>query len=275
MLVAYAKLALKADLLAERARPTTRGSQQTLAQYFPHAMREQYADELAAAPAAPRDHHQLRRQLDGQPRRHHLRLPGAGGDRRHPRAGRPRVRRLPRGVRPGGLRRARSRRSTTSCRPQTQTDALPRVPAAPRPRGPAGSSPSRPSQPRHRRRGRAVRGRCRGARAAGAELLQRRREERGWRSGPPSWRGRGLPPTSPRAPRSLLDWFSLLDIVDIADRHRPRRRARSPPLYYVRLGAVRHRRDAHQGQPACRATTAGTPWPAAPCATTSTPCSSP
>ena len=46
-------------------------------------------------PAAPRDRHQRGRQLDGQPGRHHLRLPRAGGGRGHPRAGHPGVRRLP------------------------------------------------------------------------------------------------------------------------------------------------------------------------------------
>ena len=45
------------------------------------------------------------------------------------------------------------------------------------------------------------------------------------------------------------------------------------PVYFADLRAVRHRRDADAGDPSCRATTAGTPWPAARCATTCTPCS--
>ena len=56
-------------------------------------------------------------------------------------------------------------------------------------------------------------------------------------------------------------------------RHRPRPE-RHRPAVLPGLGAVRHRRDAHARSPACRATTAGTPWPVAPCATTCTPCSS-
>ena len=56
-------------------------------------------------------------------------------------------------------------------------------------------------------------------------------------------------------------------------RHRPRpERRRAAVLPGLR--AVRHRRDAQQGHRACRATTGGTPWPAARCATTCTPCSS-
>ena len=78
VLVAYAKLALKADLM-----PTALADdpwfQQTLTEYFPPQIQDEYATQLAA--------HPLRREIvinavvnsDGQPGRDHLRLPGRGG----------------------------------------------------------------------------------------------------------------------------------------------------------------------------------------------------
>ena len=61
---------------ALRRSPTTRGSSPTLADYFPEPIRERYRRRARRAPAAPRDHHQRGGQLDGQPRRDHLRVPG-------------------------------------------------------------------------------------------------------------------------------------------------------------------------------------------------------
>ena len=154
VLVAYAKLALKADLLPS-ALPDDPWFQSTLADYFPGPIRERYRDQLREPPAAPRDHHQRGGQLDGQPGRHHLRLP-----RRRRRPGR-RPSRWP-APSSSAVRSStslatsrRSRRSTTSSPPTPQTDALPRVPPA---AGPLGALvPAEPSGlARRRRRGRAV-----------------------------------------------------------------------------------------------------------------------
>ncbi len=74
MLVAYAKLALKARPAAQRAAgravvPVDAG------RLLPGADPRPYARPAGQPPAAPRDHHQLGGQLDGQPGRHHVRLP--------------------------------------------------------------------------------------------------------------------------------------------------------------------------------------------------------
>ena len=154
VLVAYAKLALKDDLLPDGAAgravvPVDAG------RLLPGADPRPVRRPARRPPAAPRDRHQRGGQLDGQPGRHHLRVPRRGGDRRDPRAGRPRVRRLPRGLRPDRPTSPRSRRSTTSS------------PPAPRRRSTSssagcwtarcgGSCSNRPSSPGRRRRGRAV-----------------------------------------------------------------------------------------------------------------------
>ena len=198
-------------------------------------------------PAAPRDRHQRGRQLARQPRRHHLRVPGRGGDRRDRRGGRPRVRRLPRGVRAVRLRRRASRRWTTSCPPQTQTalylefrrllDRAARWFLTARPtgidivaevdrfRGPVAQFAPRIPQ-----------------------LLQggeRKRLER---------RGKeleklGAPHEMALRAATLLDLYSLLDVVDLAhDAAVPGRGGGRRLL--LRLGEVRHRRDAHPRHPA-------------------------
>ncbi len=103
VLVAYAKLALKEDILASShpRRPLLRAHPGGL---LPAADPGEVRRRAREPPAAPRDRHQLGGQLDGQPGRHHLRVPGRGGGGRHPRAGHPRVRGLPRGLRAGRLR---------------------------------------------------------------------------------------------------------------------------------------------------------------------------
>ena len=71
---------------------------------------------------------------------------------------------------------------------------------------------------------------------------------------------------------SLLDWYSLLDIVDIADRHRPRA-GDVAPLYY--LVSERFGIDAMLSK--VTELPRDDRWDAlarAPCATTSTRCSS-
>ena len=99
---------------SRRRCPTTRGSPRRWPATSRRPLREQVRRADRGSPAAPRDHHQLGRQLDGQPGRHHLRLPRRGGDRGVARAGRPRLRRVPRDLRPRRLRAPRSRPPTTS-----------------------------------------------------------------------------------------------------------------------------------------------------------------
>ena len=257
--------------------PTTRTSSATLRRYFPTA------DARAATPT----------QLDGHPLRREIittqvvndlvnrggitfvfRL--AGGDRRHARArspGRLRGRREIFGL--GRLRATRSRRSTTSSPPRRRPRLLPRVPPPARPRRRAGCSPTGAppldigAEIEH------FSGVVRELRAAGARAAARRASRRRARARRDelvrAGRARG-----PRAcgRRRCSTAYSLLDIVEIADRHRPRPDrggAACTSLVSERFGL-----DAMLGQDhrACRATTAGTPWPAARCATTSTRCSS-
>ena len=139
----------------------------TLRSYFPTRVRRALRRPARDPPAAPRDHHHLPRQRDGQPRRHHLRLPLRGGDGR----------RLP----------SKSPAPTRSCREifglrdfvaavealdhrvaDGRADrAVPDVPATARPR--RAVVPADPARPdRHRRRDRALRARRRAARADAA-----------------------------------------------------------------------------------------------------------
>ena len=121
MLVAYAKLALKKDLLPS-ALPDDPWFQQTLTEYFPTAIREKYAGRSWPA---------TRCAARSSPTRWSTRWstaaasPSPSGPRRRPAPTPeqvdPRVRRVPRGVRPASASSPRSRRWTTSCRPQTQT----------------------------------------------------------------------------------------------------------------------------------------------------------
>ena len=260
VLVAYAKLALKEDLLASVAprRPLVRAH---AGRVLPAARSaSEYADAARRAPAAPRDRHQRGGQLDGQPGRHHLRLPGRGGDRRDPGAGRPRVRRLPRGLRAGRLRRrgrgARQRRAdggadarSTSSSAGCSTGRC------------GGSSPRGPptldiGAEVERFRGIGARARARVPEpAAGRENAPPRA-----RANELDKAGRARGRSRLRA-ASLLDLYSLLDIVDIADEHGPRaERRRAGSTTYV-VGAVRHRRDAQRGQPAAARRPLGRPGP--------------
>ena len=209
-------------------------------------------------PAAPRDHHQLGGQLDGQPGRHHVRLPRGGGDRRHPRAGRPRVRGLPRGLRPDAPTSPRSRRSTTSS------------PPTPRPRSTwssAGCWTARSGGScRTARRPWTSAPRSSGSVAVVAEhgpqmlsLLQGEERQRLERriaeleaAGAPS---RDRDPGG-RAARPVLAAGRGRDLR----RDRPRRqRGRAGLLRDLR--AVRHRRDADAGDPAAARRPLGRPGP--------------
>ena len=147
-------------------------------------------------PAAPRDRHQLGGQLDGQPGRHHVRLPGRGGDRRHPGAGGPRVRGLPRGLRPDAPTSPRSRRSTTSS------------PPAPRPRSTWSSAG------------------CSTARCAGSCRTARRR----WTSAPrSSASARSWPSTARRCCPCCWGRSASGSSAGSPSWRRPARRARSRP----------------------------------------------
>ena len=117
VLVAYAKIALKADLLAVRAagRPVVPADPDRL------------LPEGAASSGTPTGsaEHPLRREIitnwvvNSMVNRGGITFAfrAHGGDRRDAGAGRAGVRGLPRGVRPAELRAPRSRRSTTWCRP--------------------------------------------------------------------------------------------------------------------------------------------------------------
>ena len=231
MLVAYAKLALKEDILASSI-PDDPYFERTLAEYFPPAIRETYAGRARRAPAAPRDRHERGGQLDGQPRRHHLRVPGPGGGRRDPRAGHPRVRRLPRGLRaaPTTWREVEALDNVVPTAAQTalylefrrlldrvgalvpHVAARRRSTSAPRSSGSAAScASSRPQVP---------------------DAAARRRAQARSSGGPPSSSRPACPTSSRCARRSLLDWYSLLDIVDIAT-ETGREPTDVAPLYYL------------------------------------------
>ena len=267
VLVAYAKLALKEDLLPSEL-PDDPWFQATLTDYFPAGAARAVRRRAGRAPAAPRDHHQLGGQLDGQPRRHHLRLPGDGGDRRDAGADRPGVRGLPRDLRPAELRPrgrgARQRRVHRRAEP-----ALPRVPAADRPLD-ALVPDLPPVAARRRQRGRPVRRggrRVRPAdprpaqgRRAEAPAAQRRRAREGRRARR-RWRcARRACSTSSRCSTSS---------TSPPTRGRPRPTSRRSTSC-CRSGSASTR--CSPGSPTCRATTAGTRWPVAPCATTCMPC---
>ena len=89
--VAYAKIALDRGPGRHRALPDEPWFAPTLRGYFPQPLRRALRRPARRPPAAPRDHHDLRGQRDGQPGRHHVRLPRRGGDRRRRRAGGPRL----------------------------------------------------------------------------------------------------------------------------------------------------------------------------------------
>ena len=245
-LVAYAKLALKDDLLPTRAarRPVVPARPGRL---LPAPVRERFAERAGRAPPAARDHHQRRRQLDGQPRRHHVRLPRDGGDRRDGRAGRAGVRRRAARCSASPAAWPRSRPSTTACRPRCRpmlylefrrlldravrwflTARPGRSTWAPRSTGSVRSCASS---------GRAS-ATC--SRATERPRLERARRRAGGGRG-----ARGRSPAGGRPARRVL-----------APRHRRHRRdtgttpTEVAALYYSLLRAVRHRRDAHPGHPA-------------------------
>ena len=79
--MAYCKIHLYAQLL-ESDLPEDPYLAHDLERYFPPPLPERYSDRDAVAPAEPRDHRDRRGQPARRPRRHHVRLPPARGDRR-------------------------------------------------------------------------------------------------------------------------------------------------------------------------------------------------
>ena len=232
MLVAYAKLALKEDLLADRAarRPVVRSRR------WPTTSRRRCASstptELAEPPAAPRDHHQRGGQLDGQPRRHHLRLPGR---RRRPAPTPEQVARAFVVCREVFDLPASSRavEALDNVVPTGGADrALPRVPPAARPVGAL--------VPQTRPAALDVAAEVERFRAGGRPSSRRRcpsccraRSASGCSGGPQELEklGRARGARAARRP-ALLDLFSLLDIVEIAPRH-GRDADEVAPVYFV------------------------------------------
>ena len=98
MLLAYAKITLTRRAASPR-RCRTSLLRRRAARLLPDAAARAVRRPARPPPAAPRDHHDRCGQRHGQPRRHHLRLPRAGGDRREPGGDRPGLHRRARGLR--------------------------------------------------------------------------------------------------------------------------------------------------------------------------------
>ena len=270
VLVAYAKLALKEDILASSI-PDDPYFERTLADYFPPAIRETYAAELAE--------HPLRREI----------VTNSVVNSMVNRGG---ITFAFRAQEEAGATPEQVTRAFVVCREvfgladyvrevealdnvvptAAQTGALPRVPPAARPLG-AVVPHVAALDARHRRRDRALPRRRAASSARRCPTCCAATSASASTAGPPSSSRRACPTSSRLRAAMLLDWYS-------AARHRRHRRRDGPragrrrAAVLPRVRALRHRLDAQQGQRACRATTAGTPWPAARCATTCTPCSS-
>ena len=231
VLVAYAKLALKEDLLPT-ALPDEPWFQSTLRRLLPGADPRAVRRPARRPPAAPRDRHQRGGQLDGQPGRHHVRVPRRGGDRRHPGAGRPRVRGLPRGLRPDLATSRAVEALDNVVSTDAQTAALPGVPPAARPVGPVVPAEP-PVVARRRRRGRAVPSGGRRARLADAVPAAGARSASGSSGGSPSWRRRARRarsrPGRPGCSTSTRCWTSSRSAPRPAATPARWRRSTSPP----------------------------------------------
>ena len=94
MLTAYVKIGL-AERIGDSKLPDEPWFQRVLRDYFPRPIAQRLGVLAGGTPAAQGDHHHLRGQRPGQPRRYHLRLPGAGGDRGGRRDGGPGLHRRP------------------------------------------------------------------------------------------------------------------------------------------------------------------------------------
>ena len=219
MLVAYAKIALTEDLVASDL-PDDPWFARTLRDYFPPPLVRALRRPARLAPAAPRDHHDLPGQRDGQPRRHHLRLPGPGGDGgRRPSRWRAPTRSAAR-CSACATSWPRSRRWTTWCRPRRRR-ALYLEFRRLLDRSVRWFLQTRPGPARHRRRDRPVRAgggraRRRSCRTCSSAPSTRRCSEHADRPGQARrarrrWRC---------AARACSTCFQLLDVTEIADARR-------------------------------------------------------
>ena len=270
MLVAYAKLAVKKDLLASDL-PDDPYLASTLGGVLPAAdLRAGYARRARRAPAAPRDRRQRRGQLDGQPGRDHLRLPGAGG---------------------AGATPEQVARAFVICREvfgladyvaevealdnTVETEVQTRLYLEFRrllDRSVRWFLASRATAVDIRSEIERFADVVARARPEGARGCSRATSARGSSAGPPSSRRPGSRPTcAPGRPACSTGTHCSTSSTSPPTPD-ARRLDRAAVLPHLR--ELRHRHDAGQGDPAARARTAGTPWPGARCATTSTRCSS-
>ena len=213
VLEAYAKITLTTTVL-DSGLPDDPWLDRRAPPLLPAAGRGRDARPAGGSPAAARDRHELAGQRPGQPGGAHVRLPRPGGDRREPAGDRARLLGRARGVRPRRLLARGRPRSTTRCRPRSRRCSTWRT---------AGSSTA------------ARGGSCRpGARASTCcgeiehfraeverllpmvpdllvgsehERLLMRQEE---------FAGLGVPRDLATRGATLLDSFSLLDVVEIA-----------------------------------------------------------
>ncbi len=217
-------------------------------------------------PAAPPDHHDPRGQRHDQPRRHHLRVPRGGGDRRRPGRDRACLHRGPRGLRPAGLlapgRGARQRRTDGSA-----VRAVPRVAPPARPRDPLGAHRPR-RHGRRRGRDRALPQRDRPHHPAGARRCCSASSASGCSTAPTSSRR-----SAPRATsRSRAARCSTSSACSTWSRWRrpPAATPRTPRGSTSRSPSATRSTASSPASRSCRATTGGARWPARPCAPTST-----
>ena len=225
MLLSWTKIVLADELLASDL-PDDPYLDLDLTAYFPQPMQEGFAEQIRAAPAAPRDHRDPGRQRPGQRRRHDVLAPARGRDRRDGRRADPRQLRGPRDLRVAaaarraqGLRQQARRRA---CRPGCGSRCAPSS-SAPR----AGWSPT------GGRRSTARAPSTTSAQPVQALMAQLPRPDDRPRARAPARRGatasssRACPRTSRPGWRCSTRRTSLLGIVEIADARRPSTRRRS------------------------------------------------
>ena len=251
--------------------PTTPGSPATLAELLPQAVATQVRRADRGPPAAPRDHHQLRRQLRWST--------VAASPSPTARARRP-VRHPSRSPAPTSCAArsstspatcARSRRPTTSSAPRPQTslylefrrllDRSVRWFLTSRPATldiAAEVARFRPGIAAHAGR---IPELLQGQRAGSVALPRARLRGQGHPRGPRA-----------RPRRRCSTAYSLLDCIEIAE-DTGERLDDVVEVYFLTSETFSDRRDARPGSRCCRATTVGTRWLGAPCETTSTRCS--
>ena len=225
----------------------------------------------AGPPPAPRADRHLRDQQPRQPRRHHVRLPDRGGDGRRGRRHRPGLHGRARGLRPEGpvdvdrgarLRRSRPACSSRCCSRGGSSSSARRAGSCGPARGRSTSPPrSRASLPGLRSWPTRSAAFCtaptaRRSRAQPPSTSTRacpRSSLRAW----PAWAPRSPPSTSSRPPA------------------RPAPRSRRSRPSTTRWARASSSSGSATRSPRSRATTAGRPWRAPLCATSSTPSTAP